>query len=318
MADDSNIRLFNIAVSDEDLELLSTKLALARFPDKLDLPLDQAWDWGIPLAVLKPVVEYWRTLYNWRAVEERLNRTIPQFITQIDSRGHGPQEIHFVHKRSDSPNAIPLLFIHGWPGNFLEVSKMLDGLASPTDPKHPSFHVVAPSIPGYVFSQRATTPGMDVKETAFVFDKLMAKLGYPYYLAQGGDLGARVCRGLAMFHQESCLGTHANLISYGLPSFWRNPLVSLKLMLGRLGLPGGYTQDEMEGLERAHGFSKTGGAYRTLAVALTDSPVGLLAWIGEKMYAWTDNYPWTPEELITWTMLQVFFDYLRLETTNTS
>ncbi|KAG9100070.1 hypothetical protein FS749_016339 [Ceratobasidium sp. UAMH 11750] len=145
MSDTSEVRPFNIAVSDKDLELLSAKLSLTRLPDELDLPPEQAWGWGMPLAILKPVVEYWRTQYNWRAVEERLNKALPQFTTHTDSREHGPQEVHFVHKRSESSTAIPLLFIHGWPGNFLEVSKMIDGLTSPTDPKHPSFHVVAPS-----------------------------------------------------------------------------------------------------------------------------------------------------------------------------
>jgi hypothetical protein len=115
------IRAFNIAVSDEELDHLSIKLASTRFPDELDLPLDQAWDWGMPLTVLKPVVNYWQTQYNWRAVEEKLNRTLPQFVTHVDSRDHGPQQLHFVHKRSKNLSATPLLFIHGWPGNFLEV-----------------------------------------------------------------------------------------------------------------------------------------------------------------------------------------------------
>lgn len=114
-----------------------------------------------------------------------------------------------------------------------------------------------------------------------------------------------------MYHQESCLSTHANLISYGRPTLWRNPIISLKLLLGKNGLPGGYSEWDMVGLERAKKFLETGSAYmvqqgtrpQTLAYALTDSPVGLLAWIGEKLYAWTDNYPWTPEGLITWTML---------------
>lgn len=121
MADTSEIRPFAIVVSDQELERLSAKLALTRLPDELDLPMDQAWDWGIPLAVLKPVVEYWRTKYNWREVEARINQTLPQFITHIGFREHGPQEIHFVHKRSSNPTATPLLFIHGWPGSFLEV-----------------------------------------------------------------------------------------------------------------------------------------------------------------------------------------------------
>ncbi|CAE6414490.1 unnamed protein product [Rhizoctonia solani] len=271
----------------------------------------QEWEWGMPLAVLKPVIDYWRTQYNWRTVEERINRSLPQFTTPIESRVHGSQNIHFVFKKSNDPSAIPLLFVHGWPGSFLEVSKMIDQLANPSDPKHPAFHVVAPSLPGFVFSDRASTPGMDAIGTAFIFDKLMIKLGFKHYLAQGGDWGARVCRALAIYHKETCLGTHANLISYGAPTFWRNPLIGLKLILGGKGIPGGYSADEMAGLQRMQEFLTTGNAYmrqqgtrpQSLAYALTDSPVGLLAWIGEKLYAWTDNYPWTPEELITWTML---------------
>ncbi|KAG9099059.1 hypothetical protein FRC06_005699, partial [Ceratobasidium sp. 370] len=145
MASTGNIHPFNISVSDHDLTDLYKRLEHTRLPDELDLPIDQAWDWGMPLAVLKPVVEYWRTQYDWRAVEAKLNQTLPQFTTRIDSREHGPLTIHFVHKRSSDPKATPLLFVHGWPGNFLEVSKIIDELANPTDPKHPSFHVVAPS-----------------------------------------------------------------------------------------------------------------------------------------------------------------------------
>ncbi|CEL56068.1 hypothetical protein RSOLAG1IB_07521 [Rhizoctonia solani AG-1 IB] len=309
--DVNDIHPFNISVPDNDLTELYKKLELTRLPDELDLPIDQGWEWGIPLAVLKPVIEYWRNKYDWRAVEDKINRTLPQFTTSVQSRDHGSQSVHFVFKKSKSPSAIPLLFVHGWPGNFLEVSKMIDELTDPSDPKDPAFHVVAPSLPGFVFSERASTPGMDVIGTAFIFDKLMIKLGFEYYLAQGGDWGSRVCRALAIYHKETCLGTHANLISYGAPTFWRNPIISLKLILGSNGIPGGYSADEMAELQRVREFGTIGNAYmkiqgtrpQTLAYALTDSPVGLLAWIGEKLYAWSDNYPWTPEELITWTML---------------
>ncbi|KAG8747649.1 hypothetical protein FRC10_000192 [Ceratobasidium sp. 414] len=199
MSPGEDIESFNIWVSDQQLDELSKKLNLTRLPDELDLPAGQEWDWGIPLAVLKPVVEYWRTQYDWRAVEEKLNRTLPQFITEIDTPDHGAQKIHFVHKRSENPAAIPLIFVHGWPVHTFnvylrnanmsrsQVSKMIDELANPKDPKHPSFHVVAPSLPGFVFSQRASTPGMEAQTTAFVFNNLMAKLGYKHYLAQGGD-----------------------------------------------------------------------------------------------------------------------------------
>ena len=119
------IKPFSISVSDKDLQDLHAKLELTRLPDELDLPPGQDWDWGIPIAVLKPVVHYWRTQYDWRAEEERINRTLPQFTTHVESMEHGLQEVHFVHKRSDNPNATPLLFAHGWPGNFLEVKDFL-------------------------------------------------------------------------------------------------------------------------------------------------------------------------------------------------
>lgn len=311
MASYQDIRSFSIAVSDGQLHELRTKLDLTRFPDELDLPTGEEWEWGIPLAVLKPLVEYWRTQYDWRAVEERINRTLPQFTTYVDSLKHGPQEVHFVHKRSDNPSATPLLFVHGWPGNFLEVSKIIDDLTNPKDPKHPSFHVIAPSLPGFVFSQRANTSGMGVKSTAFLFDKLMAKLGYRYYTAQGGDWGALVCRALAVFHQETCLATHVNMNITSFPSLFKNPLMILKTTLGFAGLPGGYSKEDIGGIKSGQEFREIGTGYskiqgtrpQTLAVALTDSPVGLLAWVGEKLHVWTDSYPWTPEELITWIML---------------
>ncbi|CAE6468223.1 unnamed protein product [Rhizoctonia solani] len=311
MSSYTDIRPFNILVPDDQLRLISTKLDLTRLPDELDLPADQKWDWGIPLAVLKPTIEYWRNEYNWRVVEERINRTLPQFTTYIDSAKHGQQEVHFVHKRSNNPNAVPFIFVHGWPGNFLEVSKMIDELANPTDPKHPAFHVVAPSLPGFVFSQRAGTPGMNVKESAYIFDKLMAKLGYKYYMAQGGDWGSLVCRAFAVHHQDTCLAIHRNVNFDSFPTLLRNPIMTLKTMLGLAGLPGGYSKESIEGIKRADEFFATGSGYariqstrpQTLAIAMTDSPVGLLAWIGEKLYTWTDNYPWTAEELITWTML---------------
>ncbi|KAG8747601.1 hypothetical protein FRC10_000143 [Ceratobasidium sp. 414] len=344
MASSDDIQPFSISVSQEQLHQLSARLEVARLPDELDLPAGQEWDWGIPLTILKPVLEYWRTQYDWRAAENKINQTLPQFTTHVDSLEHGPQEVHFVHKRSRNPGATPLVFVHGWPGNFLEVAwgsalKIRNGLlspplcsvilADPKDPKQPSFHVVAPSsvlflflllnpalnpihrLPGYVFSQRASAPGMDAKATAFMFDKLMGKLGYKHYLAQGGDWGALVCRAFALYHQDTCLGTHLNMLIAGLPSFFKNPWASAKTMLGFAGLPGGISVDEVNALKEAQTFVENGLAYyqlqstrpQTLAFSLTDSPVGLLAWISEKLYSWSDNYPWTPEELITWTML---------------
>ncbi|CAE6514651.1 unnamed protein product [Rhizoctonia solani] len=277
MAPYDEVKPFSIHFPEDRLDELRKKLELTRLPDELDLPSGQQWDWGTPLAVLKPVVDYWRTQYDWRAVEERINRTLPQFTTYVESAKHGQQE----------------------------VSKIIEELVNPKDPKHPSFHVIAPSLPGFVFSQRANTPGMNVVATAYLFDKLMIKLGYKHYVAQGGDWGSLVVRALAIYHQDTCLATHSNVNFFHYPTPLKNPIMTLKTILGL------YPKDEIDGIKKRQELQATGFAYQqiqgtrpqTLAVGLTDSPVGLLAWIGEKMYVWTDSYPWTPEELITWTML---------------
>ncbi|CAE6416672.1 unnamed protein product [Rhizoctonia solani] len=250
MAPYSEVKPFTISVPDDQLDHLRKKLDLTRLPDELDLPIGQQWDWGIPLAVLKPVVDYWRTQYDWRAVEERINQTLPQFTTYVESVKHGEQEVHFVHKRSENPNAVPLIFVHGWPG-------------------------------------------------------------YKYYAAQGGDWGSLVVQALAVHHQDTCLAVHANLNFVRSPTLLKNPIMTLKTALGLAGLPGGYPKDEIDGIAKAQEFLTSGAGYQkiqgtrpqTLAVGLTDSPVGLLAWIAEKLHVWTDSYPWTPEEIITWTML---------------
>ncbi|KDN49110.1 hypothetical protein RSAG8_02463, partial [Rhizoctonia solani AG-8 WAC10335] len=314
MAPYDEVKPFSISVPDEQLNELHKKLELTRLPDELDLPAGQEWEWGIPLAVLKPVIDYWQTKYDWRAVEERINQTLPQFTTYVESAKHGQQEVHFVHKRSESPNAVPLIFVHGWPGNFLEVSKIIEELVNPKDPKYPSFHVVAPSLPGYVFSQRASTPGMNVIGTAYLFEERSGEAGTVFgalRLTKALGRGAFVVRALAVHHQGTCLATHSNLNYIGFPTLLKNPVMAIKTALGFAGLPGGYPKDEIDGIVNIKEFMATGTGYsqiqgtrpQTLAVGLTDSPVGLLAWIGEKLHIWTDNYPWTPEELITWTML---------------
>ncbi|CAE6475990.1 unnamed protein product [Rhizoctonia solani] len=282
MAPYDEIKPFSISVPNEQLEELRKKLELTRLPDELDLPPGQEWEWGIPLAILKPVVDYWRTQYDWRVVEERINRTLPQFTAYVESAKHGQQEVHFVHKRSNSPNALPLIFLHGWPGNFLEVSKIIEELINPKDSKRPSFHVVAPSLPGYVFSQRAGTPGMNVVGTAYILDKLMAKLGYKYYVAQGGDWGALVCQAFAAYHQDTCLAIHTNL-AVSFPTLLRNPIIVIKTILGL------YPRDELEGIKKTQqmepaelGYQKIQGTRpQTLAVGLTGELIALLAcWHG--------------------------------------
>jgi len=188
---------------------------------------------------------------------------------------------------------------------------MIEPLTNPTDPKDPAFHVVAPSLPGYVFSEGSKSPGLGVKRTALMFDKLMKKLGYKHYLAQGGDWGAMILKALAVHHNGPCRGTHTNFPLVPRPTIWKNPVRFLRAALGFIGLPGGYSQREIQYLKESKDFNDSETGYmqiqgtkpQTLAYGLTDSPTALLAWIYEKLHKWTDAYPWTPDEVLTWVML---------------
>ncbi|KAG8986915.1 hypothetical protein FRB90_003700, partial [Tulasnella sp. 427] len=193
------------------------------------------------------------------------------------------------------------------------VLKMIDELTEPSDPKHPAFHVVSPSIPGFGFSQPPSKPGFGIKDTAEVFDKLMRRLGYYHYLAQGGDFGGMVVRALAVWHPESCRGIHTNFLVMHPILLLLHPIMMGKIFLGFIGAPGGYTPVEMTGMRPTIDFfiKEEGVGYsiiqrqapQTLGFAMTDSPAGLLAWIREKYEAWTDKYDWSKDEILTWTML---------------
>ncbi|KAG9014013.1 hypothetical protein FRB94_000210 [Tulasnella sp. JGI-2019a] len=324
----AEIEPFNIRVSDDFLADLQTRLGYARYPHELNLPKGEEWSYGTPVSEVKDLVEYWKSGFDWRTWEAELNAKLPQFTTLVDTGDsvHGSMKIHFAHRKSSRPNAIPLLFVHGWPGHFAEVMKMADELVEPADPKHPAFHLVAPSIPGYGFSEPPSAPGIGVKRTAAVFDHLMRRLGYGRYLAQGGDWGASVVRSLAIWHQDSCKGVLSNMLVVDKSLvLWhpmtmlymdktlilRHPIIMLKLALGYLGAPGGYSSVEMDSLRKTARHQEVGLAYeiiqkqrpQTLGIALTDSPVGLLAWILEKLHSWVADYPWTKDEILLFVML---------------
>jgi pimeloyl-ACP methyl ester carboxylesterase len=172
-------------VSQRYLDLTKKKLELTRLPR--DPPTTrQNLDVGTSKSQLEPLVDHWSEQYNWRAQEAYYNDTLPQFRVSL----HGPR-LHFVHKRSTSPHAIPLLFVHGWLESFIAVSPMIDALCNPTtssgssDGNAPSFHVVVPSIPGFGFSDQIAEEGNNVATTAEVFDTLMKTLGYTRYIAHG-------------------------------------------------------------------------------------------------------------------------------------
>ncbi|KAG9028110.1 hypothetical protein FRB95_006834 [Tulasnella sp. JGI-2019a] len=304
---------FKIHVHNDDLADLQIRLALTRYPQELNLPADAKWSYGIPVNIVKELVEYWKTEFDWRKAESALNAKLPQYTTVIDTgtSEHGSLNIHFAHRRSSRLDAIPLLFVHGWPGNFSEISKIAEALTEPNDGNQCAFHIISPSLPGFGFSDAPKAPGFNLRRIADVFDKLMKKLGYSRYVAQGGDWGSMIIRGMALWHHDSCGGILNNMMIAHPTLVIRHPIMAAKLVLGYFGIPGGYSKAEIGGLISTNDFTNNASAYRaiqeqtpqTLAFSMTDSPAGLLAWLAEKYMLWSPDYKWNKDEILTWTML---------------
>ncbi|KAI0259493.1 Alpha/Beta hydrolase protein [Gloeopeniophorella convolvens] len=300
----STERPFRIAVSDDALALLKRKLNDARFPDEVD---EAAWDYGVPLADVKRLVGRWKDGYDWRTHENTLNK-LPMFTRDIEVEGYGTLDVHYVHQRSTVEGAIPLLFVHGWPGSFIEVTKILP-LLTAGGPGHPSFHVVAPSLPGFAWSSPVLKRGFSGKQYAELFNKLMISLGYDEYVTQGGDWGYYVTRFLAGLHGPlNVKASHTNFPLASAPTFWASPVQYLKHLI----LP--YTALELQWLGNLQEFLTRGRGYflqhstrpQTIGYNLSDSPVGMLAWIYEKLVLWSDSYPWTDDEVLTWLSIYWF------------
>ena len=292
-ASDAAVRSFEIAVSDEVLDDLHRRLEQTRLPDQLD---GSGWDYGTELGYLTELITYWRDEFDWRAQERHLNR-FDQFKTNIDGL-----DIHFIHQRSPEPDAMPLIITHGWPGSIAEFTKIIGPLTDPVahgGRAEDAFHVVAPSMPGYGFSDKPRTPGFGPEQIAEVGAKLMARLGYDRYGIQGGDWGAIVSRWHAFNHSEHAVGLHLNMLTAGPPP-GDDPTA---------GVP----PEELERSQARQSFYTTSeNAYgqiqgtkpQTLGYALNDSPAGQAAWIVEKFRAWCDcggdaESVFTRDELLT-------------------
>jgi pimeloyl-ACP methyl ester carboxylesterase len=258
------IKPFYIEISQAELDDLAVRLGRARWPDELP---GVGWDHGIPLGRVRELVDYWRTGYHWRQHEAELN-AYPQFTTEIDG-----QNIHFLHVRSPGPDALPLILTHGWPGSIVEFLDVIGPLSE-------KFHLVIPSIPGFGFSGPTHNRGWDIHRIARAWAELMRRLGYDRYGAQGGDWGSGISLALGAADPGHVAGIHVNFLS--------SP-------------PAGYTEDglpaeDLARLQQAKRFRTQPSAHRllqstrpqTLAYALTDSPVGQLAWIAEKFDEWAD------------------------------
>jgi pimeloyl-ACP methyl ester carboxylesterase len=278
------IEPFTIAISDEVLTDLVARLAATRWPDAQ--PVDD-WSQGIPLNYVQEICRYWQHDYDWRTRERLLNR-FPQFRTRIDGLG-----IHFVHVRSPEPTARPLVMTHGWPGSIVEFQKVIAPLVDPVGHggrAEDAFHVVCPTLPGYGFSDKPTTPGWNAERIADAWNVLMGRLDYAHYFAQGGDWGAVVTTQIGLRHAGACLGIHLNM-----PIVMPDPETMTDLTaLEQSALAGMQHYQEWDS-----GYSKQQSTRpQTLGYALADSPAGQLAWIIEKFWSWMDC-DGHPENVVT-------------------
>jgi pimeloyl-ACP methyl ester carboxylesterase len=262
---------FRILVPDQAIDDLHLRLQRTRWPDTVT---GSAWTYGLDLDWMKSLAEYWLNTYDWRAEERALNMH-PHFIAEVDGI-----RIHYLHFRSTHAHAVPLVITHGWPGSFLELLKVAPMLAeSASDP----FHVVVPSLPGFGFSERPASPGMNTFRTADLWVKLMRGLGYDRFFAQGGDIGANVSSVLAWKHPESVIAFHLNYI----PGSYRPWLDEATPPLG---------PEESAFRQQAQRWHDEKGGYwhvqatqpQTLGFTLNDSPVGLAAWLIDKYRDWAD------------------------------
>lgn len=300
----SQVKPFKIEIPQARVDRLKQKLAATDFPPEIE---GSGWEYGVPLVEIKRLATYWHDKFEWRQAEAEMNR-LPQFTTRIELDGFDPIDLHFIHAKSLNPNAIPLLFCHGWPGSFDEVERMLPLLLD-GGKDHPSFDVIAPSMPNYGFSSRVHQPGFGTRKTAETFQKLMVDvLGYSEYVTQGGDVGYGVTRYLGYLYPQNCKASHYNFPTPKEPSDDHFPDVA-KVYRETLR-----TEAEMKGFSRTKWFEDEGRGYlgehatkpQTLGYSLTDSPVGLLAWIYEKLHDWTDDYPWTEYEVCKWISIYWF------------
>jgi pimeloyl-ACP methyl ester carboxylesterase len=285
---------FVIRVSDAVLSELAERLDRTRWPDAIT---GSGWEYGTDIAYLRTLAEHWRHAYDWRTQEALLEERLPSWRVEI-----GGSQLHYAHLPGRGPSPFPLLLLHGWPGSYFEMYKIAPALADPAshgaDPRN-AFDVVVPSLPGHGFSAAPRAAGFGADECADVMRTLMTEvLGYPRFGAQGGDRGAFVATGLAHRHPDVVKAIHLNFAS------------------GITGPPEEMDDEERRWLRDQAAWLAAEGGYiaiqstrpQTLAFGLTDSPVGLLAWIVEKWRAWSDcngdvESCFTKDELLTNVML---------------
>lgn len=271
----SEIRPFTLAVPQEQIDDLYRRLDSARWPEREAV---DDWSQGVPLSALRSLCDYWRSGYDWRRCEARLN-ALEQFVTEIDGL-----DIHFLHIRSPHPHAVPLMMTHGWPGSVIEFLETIDPLTDPVargGRAEDAFHLVIPSLPGYGFSAKPGRAGWGVERIGRAWAELMSRLGYDRWFAQGGDWGAIVTTVMGGQAPRGLAGIHLNMPV-------ARPTAEDRVSPG---------PEEIRAFEAGAHYSNFETGYskiqstrpQTIGYGLVDSPVAQAGWIYEKVWAWTDN-----------------------------
>ena len=296
------IRPFEINISDKIIQNIYTKIEKYSWHE---MPDDGGWTYGTNLDYLKEFSNYWVNEFDWRKTEEKINK-FQNFKSNIDGI-----DIHFIHEKGSGSDSKPLLLSHGWPGSIIEFLHIIDQLAHPEKfggKEEDAFDVIVPSLPGFGFSGRPPKP-IGPRKMANIFNSLMTKvLGYKKYLAQGGDFGGTIATWLGYDFPKTCAAIHINILIVRHPD-------------------GPQTKEEKEWEERFKKDQKIEDGYRTqqatkpqtLSYAMMDSPVGVAAWIIEKMHGWSDIKDNNIESVYSKdTLLSNIMVYLVTKTFNTA
>ncbi|MBV7255191.1 epoxide hydrolase [Pacificimonas sp. WHA3] len=279
------IEKFSIPIEADEVSWIRSRVEAFRFFEE---PENAGWRYGANRAYLEKLRRYWLDEYDWEAAVFSLNRH-PHFRVEVEPG----LRLHAIHKQSSRADARPLLIAHGWPGSVLEFDAIIERLAEPEDADHPAFHVVAPSLPGYAWSDKPKTP-IGPRQTARLYDALMPALGYDRYLYQGGDWGS-VIGGWTGLESSRVEAVHLN--GYGLRAHDMTPHTEADRKWMKWALK---IRDE----ETAY-LHLQGTKPQSLAYAMMDSPMGVAAWLAEKFCGWSEvgdqnaQPPFTMDQMLT-------------------
>jgi pimeloyl-ACP methyl ester carboxylesterase len=275
------IRPFKVAIPDADIAAMKRRVAETRWADTQPVADDSQ---GVRRQTLEAMTRYWAGDYDWRKIETRLN-ALPMFMTEIDGL-----DIHFIHIRSRHEKAIPMILTHGWPGSILEFMRVIDPLTNPTahgGKAEDAFHLVIPSIPGFGFSAKPTAPGWGSDRIGRAWSALMLRLGYDRYVSQGGDCGSVISQRMALQHVPGLLGIHLNMPAVV-------PADIARSLAAGDPAPASLTAAERKAFGQLEAFYRDNAGYaammntrpQTIGYSLVDSPVGMAAWMYEKIAQW--------------------------------